>query len=135
MMGRTMKLLLDTHTIVHHAQKSPHFRDEVYEAIDNPVNDVSVSAITAGELACLIKRNRLQLPSLWSTWFQKLIADNEWQCLPVTLEIMVEAFSLPEPIHNDPADRILIATARINDLCLVTLDHNILQYSHVSTLH
>jgi len=130
-----MKLLLDTHVVVHHAQRSPRFRDAVYEAIDDPLNEVSVSAITAGELACLVRRNRLQLPAPWQTWFPELVAENQWRCLPVTLDIIIEAFSLPEPIHEDPADRILVATARLEKLTLVTADDKILSYPHVQTLH
>ena len=47
---------------------------------------------------------------------------------------MEEAFSLPEPIHRDPADRIIIATARVYDLDVVTTDARILAYPHVRTL-
>jgi antitoxin (DNA-binding transcriptional repressor) of toxin-antitoxin stability system len=46
-------------------------------------------------------------------------------CLPITAEVLAEAYSLPPPIHRDPADRILIATARHERLTLVTSDGKI----------
>ena len=52
----------------------------------------------------------------------------------MTAEIAEEAYSLTEPIHRDPVDRILIATVRVERLTLVTTDGKILAYPHVSTL-
>ncbi len=49
-------------------------------------------------------------------------------------EIMAEAYSLPPPIHRDPADRVLIATARQERLTLVTTDGKIQAYPHVATV-
>ena len=57
-----------------------------------------------------------------------------WTCLPVTADILAEAYSLPQPIHRDPADRILIATARTERLTLVTTDGKIRQYPHVTSI-
>ena len=57
-----------------------------------------------------------------------------WTCLPITAEIMAEAYSLPPPIHRDPADRLLIATARLERLTLVTTDGKIQGYPHVATM-
>ena len=50
------------------------------------------------------------------------------------LEIIEEAYSLPEPFHADPMDRILVATARVHGLTLLTADKAILSYPHVRTL-
>ena len=47
---------------------------------------------------------------------------------------MAEAYSLPPPIHSDPADRILIATARLEKLTLVTTDAKIRAYPHVQSV-
>ena len=51
--------------------------------------------------------------------------------LPVTGEIVEEAWSLPEPIHRDPADRMIIASSRIQRMPLVTTDQLTLAYPHV----
>jgi len=52
----------------------------------------------------------------------------------VTHEIAWEAYNLPGAFHNDRADRVLVATARIKKLTLVTADDLILGYPHVKTL-
>ncbi len=55
----------------------------------------------------------------------------------VTPAILVAASYLPEPLHNDPMDRIIIATAREHDLTVITRDRLILAYGaagHVRTL-
>jgi PIN domain nuclease of toxin-antitoxin system len=57
-----------------------------------------------------------------------------WTSLPITVEFLAEAYSLPPPIHCDPADRVLIATARQERLTLVTTDGKILGYPHVATI-
>jgi len=49
-------------------------------------------------------------------------------------ERLAEAYSLPPPIHRDPADRLLIATARLERLTLVTTDGKIQGYPHVATM-
>ena len=51
--------------------------------------------------------------------------------LPLTPDIAVESVQLPGEFHRDPADRILVATARIHACPLVTADEKILAYPHV----
>ena len=89
------------------------------------------SVVTAGELACLAERKRIVLPRHWKTWFRECVERNGWNLLPLTIDIMEEAYSLPEPIHRDPVDRILIATSRIEDMTIITTDRLILDYPHV----
>jgi PIN domain nuclease of toxin-antitoxin system len=63
-----------------------------------------------------------------------LLRHTAWSCLPITADILAEAFSLPSPIHRDPADRVLIATARHERLTLVTTDGKIRGYPHVAAV-
>jgi PIN domain nuclease of toxin-antitoxin system len=51
--------------------------------------------------------------------------------IPITPAIAIEAYSLPGEFHKDPADRIIVATARVYDSPLMTIDRNILNYSHL----
>jgi PIN domain nuclease of toxin-antitoxin system len=61
--------------------------------------------------------------------------DQERLISPIsTLEIAAEAYDLPGNFHKDPIDRVLVATARIERLTLVTADDLILRYAHVKTL-
>ena len=56
---------------------------------------------------------------------------NGWQVLDITMAVAEEAYSLPDTFHPDPADRILTATARLNQLKLLTTDRKMLDYPHV----
>ena len=54
--------------------------------------------------------------------------------LALTPEIAIESVALPEPMHKDPADRILVASARVERLTLVTRDRELLAYAKATTL-
>lgn len=92
---------------------------------------IFVSPISSAELACLQERRRIELPVHWKPWFREAIETNGWDVQPITLEVMEEAYSLPGSFHADPADRILTATARLEDLVLLTTDRKLLEYPHL----
>jgi len=52
----------------------------------------------------------------------------------LTPSIAVESTRLPQPFHKDPADQIIVATARVHNCALATADEKILKYSHVQTV-
>jgi PIN domain nuclease of toxin-antitoxin system len=96
-----------------------------------------VSPISAWERGMLVARGRVASPVDPKTWFARIVSRKDVSLAPVTFEILSDASFLPEPIHRDPADRILIATARALDLTLITRDRPILAYAdkgHVRAL-
>ena len=136
-MGRAlagMSLLLDTCAVIWLACEPERLSDAARKRLVDPLEGVHVSAITAGELACLVFKGRLELPVHWRTWFQRAIAANGWTVLPIDLQTVEEAYSLPGDFHADPADRILVATARLKQFTLVTGDQRLLDYPHLPTL-
>jgi PIN domain nuclease of toxin-antitoxin system len=74
----------------------------------------------------------LQIPL--QEWVEKSLADLRAETLPVTNEIAVEAYRLPEPFHRDPADRQIVACARIHELTVATADERILKRPYVSSV-
>ena len=54
--------------------------------------------------------------------------------LDLTPAIVVESTRLPQPFHKDPADQMIVATARIHDYPIATADDKILNYAHVRTV-
>ncbi len=130
-----MRLLLDTCAIIFFVEGTGDLSRDATDSIQAADAEVFVSAVSVGELACAVARGKLKLKQHWRVWWQEALRRNGWSCLPVTAEIVEEAYSLSEPIHRDPVDRILIATARVERLTLVTTDAKILGYPHVATLH
>ncbi|MFI5381678.1 MAG: type II toxin-antitoxin system VapC family toxin [Tepidisphaerales bacterium] len=129
-----MRLLLDTCAMIWFAEATSELSPRAYEAIGHPENQTYVSPVSLMEIACLVQRSRIQLTEHWRVWWHRQLDDNGWSAIPITSEIAAEAFSLPEPIHRDPADRLLIATARIEDMTPITGDSLILDFPHVRTL-
>lgn len=129
-----MKLLLDTCALLHFSLDPTRLSDAALHQITHPDTEVWCSPISIGEVACLQQRGRIKINGHWKTWFRTLLQTNGWNLLPITGEIIEEAWSLLEPIHRDPADRILIATSRICRMPLITTDSLILDYPHVEAL-
>ena len=129
----THRYLLDTHIILWFALEPQKLSDPIKEILAHPDSIFFTSATSAAEIACGTDKGRIELPTHWKTWFRQALDVNGWECLPVTLDIMEEAYSLPEPFHADPADRVLVATARQHRLTLLTADGKILNYPHVES--
>lgn len=129
-----MSLLLDTCALLHVAAAPERFSERARHTLVDPTVEVFVSPLVAGELARLQGEGRLELPLHWKVWLRTRMEENGWNEAPLDLEIVEEAWSLPEPAPADPVDRILVATARRQRLTLVTLDPRLLAYPHVDTL-
>lgn len=130
-----MPYLLDTCAILFVAGKTGDLSAATLNTIDAaPAGEVVVSAVSVAELACLQERGKITLKQHWRAWWNALLKRTAWPCLPITAEVMAEAYSLPPPVHRDPADRVLIATARLERLTLVTTDGKIRGYPHVATI-
>ena len=96
-----------------------------------------VSPISAWELGLLSAKGRLPSTRAPIALFKDVMATHGVKIEALTPEVLIESSFLPGKIHSDPADRILLATARQHDLTIVTRDRAILDYSaagHVKTL-
>ena len=126
-----MRFLLDTCAVLWLAGDGAGLAKATIEDLQLPGNEVLVSAITSAELACLVRKNKIELPTHWRRWFRDAVDKNNWTVLPIDWENIEEAYALPGEFHSDPADRILVAAARLHKLKLVTGDQKILDYPHV----
>ena len=129
-----MKLLLDTCSIIWTVSEPEKLTNRARELLKHPDSQIFVSVISCAEIACAAERGRIQIDRHWKIWFRYFVELNGWQTVPIDLEIMEEAYSLPDHFHQDPADRIIVATARIFSCSLVTADNKLLEYPHVQTL-
>lgn len=98
---------------------------------------VCVSPITAWEIGMLNAKGRLPMPMSPKNWIDRVMASAgiEWARMPP--DVLMASSFLPGDLHGDPADRIIVATAREYGLRLVTRDRKILDYAakgHVMAL-
>ncbi|MBE9015150.1 type II toxin-antitoxin system VapC family toxin [Chroococcidiopsidales cyanobacterium LEGE 13417] len=94
---------------------------------------LGVSIISCWEVAKLVENNKLVLSCSVSEWLNDALAYPGVQLLDLTLPIVVESTQLVG-FHRDPADQIIVATARIYNCPLLTIDEKILNYPNVQTL-
>ena len=95
---------------------------------------IGVSVISCWEIAKLVEYGRLELPCPLEEWFEQALSYPGIHLLPLTPEIAIESTRLPGEFHRDPADQIIVATARVYNCPLVTSDERILNYPHVTTI-
>ena len=81
------------------------------------------------EISLLASKGRLILKQPCLEWVGAALLRSVTELMPLTVEIAVECNSLPGEFHNDPADRIIMATARVEGLTVVTRDRQILDYA------
>ena len=125
-----MNVLLDTCAILFLSLDDPCVQPSTREVLSQ-AKRVSISPISAAELAGLQERERIELPTHWRLWLREAVSRNGWETQPITLEVAEEAWCLPGAFHSDPADRILTATARLENMLLLTTDRKLLDYPHV----
>ena len=129
-------ILLDTHTWIWMASNPAQLSQKAGRAISSSIEkgEVHLSSISAWEVAILHKRGRLALTMSVRDWIARSEELPFLHVVPVNTQIAVDSVELPAPLHDDPADRIIIATARFLNATLVTKDEKILNYPHVKSL-
>jgi len=93
----------------------------------NEAPAVYISAVSGFEVALKVARGRLELPHPPAEWFTKVIDHHGLSVLPIELNVCITAAQLP-PVHDDPCDRFIIATAKLNELAVITTDERFENY-------
>ncbi len=122
-------LLLDTHVLVWSIDEGRKLGAGAKEAIRFAGREdrALVSAITPWEIALLVSKGRLTLDQDVLNWVHTALGLPGVRLVPLSVEIAVASTRLPWQIHADPADRILVATARNLGATLVTADIALLE--------
>ncbi|MEM7534048.1 MAG: type II toxin-antitoxin system VapC family toxin [Chloroflexota bacterium] len=128
-------IVFDTHTwwwaISDQASLSTKARQLI---ADTPSGQHCIASISIWEFSMMAKRDRIRLHTTPEEWLRIAIEDANIQVLPLSPEIALESCNLPGEFHKDPADQIIVATARIYNVPLVTKDGKIRKYEHVKTV-
>ena len=132
-------LLLDTHTWIWLEAGSDELSEENRHEIARALGSglLRIAAISLWELALLAYRGRVTLGQPTGLWIDTALADPGPIIEPLDMRVAVESYQLPGSFHRDPADRLIVATARVTGAILMTRDRRILDYAatgHLNTI-
>jgi PIN domain nuclease of toxin-antitoxin system len=125
-------ILLDTHIWIWWVQGESRLDPAHGAALDAVSSErLALSAFSCWEVVKLHEHGRLILPNGISSWLVRATVYPRLDIIPVTTEIAIGVAELPPGMHRDPADQIIVATARVLDCPLLIYDRLILKYPHV----
>lgn len=122
-----MRALLDTHTFLWWITDDPRLSARAREVIGDGENKIFLSAASGWEMAIKAKLGKLCLPGDPVSFIAEQIAVNGFDSLPVQMSHALFVYALPS-YHRDPFDRLLVAQAKLENLCLLTADPQMARY-------
>ncbi len=130
-MSEPRSLLLDTHVwiwlMLANAELAIGERNVINRAAAS--GRLRIAAISVWEAALLASRGRVAVGRPLGQWLTEAVSAPGLSIEPLLPQVAVEACSLPESFHRDPADRLIVATARVSNSALMTRDRRILDYA------
>lgn len=128
-------IILDTHIWVWWTHADARLTEAQSGLIKaSEASGIGVSAISCWEIAKLVQYGRLDLGCAPAEWFAEAMSYPGVRLIELTPEVAIESTKLPPAFHTDPADQIIVATARIWRCPLVTSDRKLTEYPHVETV-
>jgi len=131
---QSLNFLLDTHVWVWAAEAPQRLGPKMRKALADPRNERTVCCVSTLEIARLAAGGDIVLKVPLTEWVEQTLIDLRAESIPVSDEIAIEAYRLPEPFYNDPADRQIVACSRLHGLRLATADDRILHCKHVASV-
>lgn len=130
-------IVLDTHILIWWAtgdltKLSPNAISAINQELAG--GEIIISSITAWEIAMLIAKERIVISMDLDEWLSTIAQIEAVKFYAVDNDIALKSVTLPGEFHKDPADRMIVATARKLGCGLVTADEKILNYQHVKSV-
>ncbi len=131
-----MKYLLDTHTWIWWNTHPKMLSRRVKSAIKHTekYEGVLLSIISVWEFCKLLEKGKLGISCDTEEWIEKALEMPKLRLVPLSASIAYRSTVLPKPFHDDPADQIIVTTAREENATILTKDSRILNYEHVMKL-
>jgi len=131
-----MKYLLDTHTWIWWHMHPQSLSRKVKILIGNAsrYDELLLSAISPWEFSKLLEKGRIGISCDPEGWINAALDLPKLILVHISPILAYRSTILPQPFHNDPADQIIVATAREENATVLTKDKNILEYKHVKSL-
>jgi len=130
-----VKYILDTHVWVWWHCRPERLSPRVTGLIQDTsrYSELLLSAISPWELSKLVEKGRLGFAGDPEEWLVEALQMPKLRLVPLSPRIAWRSTVLPRPFHSDPADQIIVATARDEAAVLLTADRLLLDYPHVRT--
>jgi len=130
-----LKYLLDTHIWLWMVDDPRYIPDHILPIVSNADNyPLCLSSISVWEVAKKASLGKLQMSVPIRDWVMKATRSPFIDLVPLSIDVSLESTMLPGNFHRDPADQIIVATARNLDLVLLTTDQKIIEYEYVKTI-
>jgi PIN domain nuclease of toxin-antitoxin system len=128
-----LSILLDTHVWLWWLSGSPRIKSRESKALDDlAARELPfIAAISIWEAEMLVSHGRLVLNEPFDPWIHRMSATDTIRVLPLDADVVSSLHALPSSFHGDPADRLIVATARTHALALATHDGKI-RRSHLA---
>jgi PIN domain nuclease of toxin-antitoxin system len=128
-----MSLLLDTHVWIWLSMKQEQSISAAAKKAIRSASEKWISAISIWELAKLVEKNRIGFSIPVLNWIRQALLEMDVRIADLSPEVAVESTRLQD-FHRDPADQIIVATARVLEMPLVTSDQKIRSYPGVKCI-
>ena len=131
-----MKYLLDTHTWVWWHMNPKSLSQRVKQLISNTeeYDELLLSVISPWEFSKLLEKNKIGISCHPEDWMKKAFKMPKFRLVHLSPLLAYRSTVLPQPFHNDPADQIIVATAREENATILTKDGRIRNYNHVKSV-
>lgn len=131
-----MKYILDTHTWIWWNMHPQKLSAKVRALLSTPeqYSSLLLSAISPWEFSKLLEKKKIGISCNPEEWISEALDMPKLRLVPLTPTIAYRSTSLPQPFNGDPADQIIVATAREENATVLTKDGIIQKYEHVRSL-
>jgi len=130
-------ILLDTHILIWwriDSKRLSRVQVRRLQDLESRQEPIGISAITLWEIAMLSARGRIEIAEPLEVWLDEIERHALIEVMPLTARIAAESVQLGPDFHNDPADQMIAATARVHGLPLMTADERIRSWGKVPVL-
>ena len=131
-----LNYLLDTHIWIWWNTNIQKLSSEIKNIIADPDNyeEILLSAISIWEFCKLLEKGKIGISKDPLDWINMALDITGLRIVPLSPVIAYKSTSLPQPFHNDPADQIIVATAREENATILTKNQKILDYKQVRSI-
>ena len=128
------KIIVDTHYLIWDLQGHPNFNYRINSLFSNKENDFYICTISYWEIAMLVGKKRIRINQSVETFCKDLQAIRNYKTIDISPKIANMVSNYAHLINGDPADRVIAASAIVENAKLLTRDQNLVSLPFVNTI-